>query len=43
MKKTFDKRRLLPALTLATPLTLRFIDYSREVVRALHTPHPAKN
>lgn len=32
----------LPSLPLATPLTLKFIDYSREVVRSIHTSIPQK-
>ena len=32
----------LPSLPLATPLTLKFIDYSREVVRSIHSAPPQK-
>ena len=33
----------LPSLHLATPMTLRFIDYSRDVVHSLHAFAPSKN
>ena len=32
----------LPSLQLATPLTLKFIDYSRDVVQAIHAAPPRK-
>ena len=31
----------IPSLRQATPITLQFIDYSKDVVRALHAPRPA--